>query len=89
MAKRRTGLQKELSEILNGMSMPKGNNAERLVEPQIPLNPKSPLPARSLAKTIPPEAVEKLRRQQAEGINNDKIFKQISWQIFHSRAAHP
>ena len=103
MAKRRTGLHKELSEILNGVSMPKGNDAERpsgtptpelidyvipkplAPDSQIPLTPKPPSPIWTLTKAIPPEAVEKLRQQQAKGVGNAKIFRQISWQIFRSR----
>ena len=129
MAKRKAGLHKELSLILNGVSIPEENGTRRSSQtpppgptdyvppkpltpgPKIPLapkpqqpvqtpptpksqqlvqtttTPKPPSPAWSLPKAIPPKAVERLRLQQAKGVGFVKIFRQIPWQIFHSRAA--
>jgi len=141
MARRKAGLHKELSAILNGISIPKENDAQRpsdtptpeatsyvpakplAPKPQIPptpkpqppvqtapmpkpqqpeqtaptpkprqpeqaaSTPKPPPPAWSLPKAIPPNAVEKLRQQQAKANGLTKLFKQIPWQIFHSRAS--
>ena len=138
MARRKAGLHKELSAILNGVSIPKENDVQRpsdtatpegigyapakpltpasnkrglTPEPQIPPMPKPqppvqtapmpkpqppvqtapmpklPSPAWSLPKAIPPNAVEKLRQQQAKANGLTKLFKQIPWQIFHSRAS--
>ena len=149
MARRKAGLHKELSAILNGISIPKENDVQRpsdtatpegigyapakpltpasnkrglTPEPQIPPMPKpqppvqtaptpkpqppvqtapmpkprqpeqaastpKPPPAWSLPKAIPPNAVEKLRQQQAKANGITKLFRQIPWQIFHSRAS--
>ena len=117
MAKRKAGLHKELSLILNGVSIPKENGTRRSSQtpppeptdyvPPKPLTPgpkislapkfqqpaqtttmpKPPSPAWSLPRAIPPKAVEKLRLQQAKGVGFVNIFRQIPWQIFHSRAA--
>lgn len=149
MAKRKAGLHKGLSEILNGVTIPKENTSappgSRLAgtppseisppeprnynppkpltkDPQVQLSttpqpsaesppggsptssptssmaggdtgqasspaPKSPPPAWSLPKIMPPQAVDKLRQQQAKGVGITRIFKQIPWQIFHARAS--
>ena len=129
MAKRKAGLHKELSSILNGVSIPEENGTRRSSQtpppeptdyvppkpltpgPKIPLVSKPPQPVQtppapisqqpaqtatmpkpsppawSLPRAIPPKAVEKLRLQQAKGVGFVKIFRQIPWQIFHSRAA--
>jgi len=98
MAKRKIGLHKELSTILNGASIPKNNNGQQSDDSApnsvplktSPLRPMMPPPSQPPGgrptDNISSKAIDKLRIQQAKADGIAKLFKQIPWQIFHSRA---